>query len=76
MRRNRELKINVTATSDPLVLDILKAKKNTLPDIVAIRDHLNAIRCSLDADFLELASPASACSTPQVIIMSQSKLPM
>ena len=76
IRRNRELKINVTAVTDPLILDILKVQKNTLPDVVLLRYRLNAIRCSLDMDFPELVSPASACSTPRVVIMSLSKLPI
>ena len=32
IRRNRDHKINVTASSDPVVLDYLKARKGTLPD--------------------------------------------
>ena len=65
IRRNKELKINVTASSDPLMLDIRKARKNTLPDVESLCRHLNAIRCGIDMDFPELATPASACSTPE-----------
>ena len=43
IRRNRDHKINVTASSDPVILDYLKARKGTIPDTEPLARHLNAI---------------------------------
>ena len=64
IRHNKEHKINVTACSDPLMLEIFKSRKGILPECEPLLRRLNAIRCGLDMDFPELASPVSTCSTP------------
>ena len=66
IRRNKYLNLNVTASSDPVMLEYLKCRKGVLPDPEPLARRLHAIRWGIDKDFPELHSPASYTSTPIV----------